>query len=1091
MPDLTAKDFESNRDVTQDDIDYHNELRNSGQMSIDHYQWKPVFDHDYIGPRFKYGLKNGAYNVATVPKGEIQKSDRPDDKEHGSLFGTIEYPYALSEEQITNYQLIDFQAIKAIEKPSKDFKQIAQDIISKDVFRETVSKTIQNDGQRILDAIFKEDIEALKAINIKYAQEAGRNQGGGGAGPGKVKQARRGAEPVYNSSLIAIKGFDKATKFLLADESATLTNKELNTMPSLDPAAQKYLDDRQNHNDQAEEHHRLRDVGQKALPGIRFQDAAEVGRVWEAKGKGDLTEQQWNDYTNDLKESGKVSVMTRQDAETKPPFDDEYTGPRYKYGLRNRPFGIATAPKGAILMTYKPEDKEAGSRHGTVEYPFQLTKDEVASFELVDFPAIKQQAIDFRIIRNEFVDELEHRGFILSVSHDAGMLADRVSNGFIQAGIESYGADNRRMYQLTLNTDKLSNPIVIEYQTPADIDIQRSLKWIDKEIAKANAVDPLSALHAFKPDFAAFVMKQDEGHNIGYSPKESVLHIEATAKANGLNTQWTYENNSDYGPMSIVSFTSDSSTDIAGAQIFNDGKAMFFLNDNRFKEGELYASRDPETQTWAIINIAAAIKHTQTVAIGETIGKKLVSSENGFDDFDISDISKINRILEGVWEGSVEKSLSTFIKSNEAYINGSKIFQHAHNLKTSCQLRLIGDPAKYNFAEETHKLAQADFIITNIDKYDLRSFVYKLDVQAAGSGNPLMHDNEARRQSVIDQTLEFSKTVENYNQEQARTQTILPPATDPEATLRELWTRQGVSQERQDALIADVTAKAQPGAQVGPFVIPQELPSINPSTTPNTQEALPMENTDTSTVRTTTELTAKRLSEKLDYEASQHLKNITFLNTRLAYVTAEPESEAHAKSKSEHLFKIATKEAINELSNTEYSRNQITIRALESKKAGTEPLTKVEEVQLSKTIDRNARLSKDYTYKSKSEKIELDIFKEANPNVEKKNLPYGPVTKAFKSAFYFNCTEDGLKKKIEELSIKRTDAISVSDKLKEIPDQKFSMTRIEQRDMPNLKYDEKFIKQIDEALTAKEAAKTAPAPTPEAAPEVKKSRSRK
>jgi hypothetical protein len=44
-----------------------------------------------------------------------------------------------------------------------------------------------------------------------------------------------------------------------------------------------------------------------------------------------------------------------------------------------------------------------------------------------------------------------------------------------------------------------------------------------------------------------------------------------------------------------------------------------------------------------------------------------------------------------------------------------------------------------------------------------------------------------------------------------------PKEQDPEAALRRLWDAQGVSQERQDELIADTTAKAQPGAKIGPF----------------------------------------------------------------------------------------------------------------------------------------------------------------------------------------------------------------------------------------------------------------------------------
>lgn len=44
-------------------------------------------------------------------------------------------------------------------------------------------------------------------------------------------------------------------------------------------------------------------------------------------------------------------------------------------------------------------------------------------------------------------------------------------------------------------------------------------------------------------------------------------------------------------------------------------------------------------------------------------------------------------------------------------------------------------------------------------------------------------------------------------------------AAELEAELRALWTAQGVPVERQDAILAEVEAKAQPGAMVGPFRI--------------------------------------------------------------------------------------------------------------------------------------------------------------------------------------------------------------------------------------------------------------------------------
>ena len=44
--------------------------------------------------------------------------------------------------------------------------------------------------------------------------------------------------------------------------------------------------------------------------------------------------------------------------------------------------------------------------------------------------------------------------------------------------------------------------------------------------------------------------------------------------------------------------------------------------------------------------------------------------------------------------------------------------------------------------------------------------------------------------------------------------------TEAEERLRHIWTDQGVPQEDQDRLIADISAKAQPGANVGPFKVP-------------------------------------------------------------------------------------------------------------------------------------------------------------------------------------------------------------------------------------------------------------------------------
>ncbi|SIT87077.1 hypothetical protein [Pontibaca methylaminivorans] len=47
--------------------------------------------------------------------------------------------------------------------------------------------------------------------------------------------------------------------------------------------------------------------------------------------------------------------------------------------------------------------------------------------------------------------------------------------------------------------------------------------------------------------------------------------------------------------------------------------------------------------------------------------------------------------------------------------------------------------------------------------------------------------------------------------------------SDSETLLRELWTQKGVSLKRQNELLAEIRAKAQPGSTVGPFVIPGKI----------------------------------------------------------------------------------------------------------------------------------------------------------------------------------------------------------------------------------------------------------------------------
>ena len=55
---------------------------------------------------------------------------------------------------------------------------------------------------------------------------------------------------------------------------------------------------------------------------------------------------------------------------------------------------------------------------------------------------------------------------------------------------------------------------------------------------------------------------------------------------------------------------------------------------------------------------------------------------------------------------------------------------------------------------------------------------------------------------------------------------------DPERQARARWTRQGVDHATQDQIVADLTAKAHPGAWIGPFQIPDESPTVGTERTP-------------------------------------------------------------------------------------------------------------------------------------------------------------------------------------------------------------------------------------------------------------------
>ena len=56
---------------------------------------------------------------------------------------------------------------------------------------------------------------------------------------------------------------------------------------------------------------------------------------------------------------------------------------------------------------------------------------------------------------------------------------------------------------------------------------------------------------------------------------------------------------------------------------------------------------------------------------------------------------------------------------------------------------------------------------------------------------------------------------------------------EAERQARAYWTQQGVDRAVQDRILADLTAKAHPGAWVGPFQIPYESPTVGTERKPS------------------------------------------------------------------------------------------------------------------------------------------------------------------------------------------------------------------------------------------------------------------
>jgi len=63
-----------------------------------------------------------------------------------------------------------------------------------------------------------------------------------------------------------------------------------------------------------------------------------------------------------------------------PLFDEDYEGARFTYGMVYRPLQIGAQPKGWIIGSLRDHPD---FRHGIIQYPRELSADEIKSYELI------------------------------------------------------------------------------------------------------------------------------------------------------------------------------------------------------------------------------------------------------------------------------------------------------------------------------------------------------------------------------------------------------------------------------------------------------------------------------------------------------------------------------------------------------------------------------------------------------------------------------------------------------------------------------------------------------------------------------------
>ena len=216
-------------------------------------------------------------------------------------------------------QLIDSKESNVASGTGKKInKQDYYNAVSSGILKDIVSKSVQKDGQKLLDAIDSENIAVIDSLIQKYHKDAGRDQGGVGAGPKKTKQARRGAAQLWGLAVKAKADIEPVIKGKPKKEEAKID-------PRLKPQTDLFSE--QDNNDDPLSHlppfnptHELQD----GTPVMKLNEREYVDDLGIYHGIGKLKQEPKKEIDPRLKPKKEVEAATQESINDNSPTGEIY-----------------------------------------------------------------------------------------------------------------------------------------------------------------------------------------------------------------------------------------------------------------------------------------------------------------------------------------------------------------------------------------------------------------------------------------------------------------------------------------------------------------------------------------------------------------------------------------------------------------------------------------------------------------------------------------------------------------------------------------------------------------------------------------------